>query len=117
MGGQEFGGIEVSQGSGVTEVPKLTASNLTGQVSGLPLVWIDGKTTNDGWVTLDPVQSEVVLTEKNQLWFGETKTVTSNGNGLVNISFMSGTTQILVHSGGNVIVGTEVTLEIVYDHE
>ncbi|NLK12914.1 MAG: InlB B-repeat-containing protein, partial [Candidatus Phytoplasma sp.] len=70
----EFGGIEVSQGKGVETTPKLTViGQLESNLFELPYIWIDGKTTNDGWVILptELALDEVEYTEagKEQVWF------------------------------------------------
>ena len=68
MNNMEFGGMEVSQGSGVEETPQLNYSNITFENELLPTIWIDGKTTNDSWVNGEGLK-EVKKTEKDQLWF------------------------------------------------
>lgn len=54
INGMEFGGIEVSQGVNVTEEPKLNVEGTISFVSPesgiLPVIWIDGKDSNDNWV-------------------------------------------------------------------
>lgn len=66
-----WGGIEVSQGSGVTEEPKLTVTDAGEHIEGNnPAIWIDGKTTNDGWVVADEYKTiELPEGKDNQLWF------------------------------------------------
>jgi uncharacterized repeat protein (TIGR02543 family) len=70
----EFGGIEVSQGDEVTEVPKLTVSGtFTHTLTTVPPIWIDGKTSNGGWVVQDKGLIEIIYIEgtKRQLFFVE----------------------------------------------
>lgn len=61
--GNEFGGIEVSQGVGVEEIPKLkVVGTITYQSPDSdikPVIWIDGKQTNDGWVVAEGLYEEV----------------------------------------------------------
>ena len=63
-----FGGIEVSQGKNVDTIPKLTVNGLTHDNAETPAIWIDGKTTNDGWVEGEGFE-EIVPEGKVQLWF------------------------------------------------
>lgn len=68
---QEFGGIEVSQGLDVEALPELTVTGtLYNDLVDLPVIWIDGKTTNDDWI-IQNLLDEVEYTEagKTQLWF------------------------------------------------
>jgi len=69
------GGIEVSQGGGVTTVPLLTVSGtFEFDYANVPPIWIDGKTTNGGWVVQDQALIEVIYTpndETKQLFFVE----------------------------------------------
>lgn len=70
-----WGGIEVSQWSGVTETPKLILPTPPAisfyYEQNDPVIWIDGKTTNDGWVVWYEGLSlrENPNNVKNQLWF------------------------------------------------
>ncbi|MGI6782461.1 MAG: immunoglobulin-like domain-containing protein [Acholeplasmataceae bacterium] len=65
----EYGGIEVSQGGGVTTAPKLTVSDAIDYTSDkLPTIWLDKKQVNDGWVVQTGL-TEIVYEFKNQLWF------------------------------------------------
>jgi hypothetical protein len=73
VSGNEFGGIEVSQGTDVTEVPKLTVDGtLVFDDEETPAIWIDGKTTNDDWVVVEGLH-EVEKSDDSQLWFVTTK--------------------------------------------
>lgn len=71
-----WGGVEVSKGQFATLDPKLTvvgAIDYTAAEASLaPVIWIDGKTTNDGWVVA-PSLNEAIYNEegKNQVWFTE----------------------------------------------
>jgi len=69
------GGIEVSQGEGVTTVPLLTVSGtFEFDYTNVPPIWIDGKTTNGGWVVQDQGLIEATYTpndETKQLFFVE----------------------------------------------
>lgn len=61
--GNEFGGIEVSQGKDVTNLPKLTVTGAITYQSPdsdiKPVIWIDGRQTNDGWVVAEGLYEEV----------------------------------------------------------
>lgn len=73
VSGNEFGGIEVTQGKGVTINPKLTVNaTLTFTDENLPAIWIDGKTTNDGWVVGSGFEL-MQTTATNQVWFKVTE--------------------------------------------
>lgn len=72
-----WGGINVSQGSGVTATPTLTIIG-TLDYTGSPknIIWIDGKTTNDGWVVgydavnlAEKIPSAAESGNQVQLWF------------------------------------------------
>lgn len=69
------GGIEVSQGGGVTTVPLLTVSGtFEFDYANVPPIWIDGKTTNGGWVVQDKGLIEATYipdNETKQLFFVE----------------------------------------------
>lgn len=73
-----WGGIEVSQGKNITEEPSLYLGGEINYVAyqKTPIVWIDGKDTNDGWVTIENDDYVELAREKNdkgqdapQLWF------------------------------------------------
>ncbi|NLM75438.1 MAG: hypothetical protein GX187_05010 [Clostridiaceae bacterium] len=68
INGMEFGGIEVSQGVNVTEEPKLNVEGTISFVSPesgiLPVIWIDGKDSNDNWVIVQQGLFEEVSTQQ-----------------------------------------------------
>ena len=68
INGMEFGGIEVSQGVNVTEKPELNVDGTISFVSPesgiLPVIWIDGKDSNDSWVIVQPGLFEEVSTQQ-----------------------------------------------------
>ena len=67
----EFGGIEVSKGELAAEDPELivTGSSTHENADNTPAIWIDGKTTNGGWVK--NVDGYLAVEKNNQLWFVE----------------------------------------------
>ena len=75
VSGNEFGGIEVSQGEGVTKEPKLTVNGTLTFTTDedLPAIWIDGKTSNDDWIVgkgIEGLYTKKIEDEnKEQLWF------------------------------------------------
>jgi len=68
ISGMEFGGIEVCQGVNVTEKPELNVEGTISFVSPesgiLPVIWIDGKDSNDSWVIVQPGLFEEVSTQQ-----------------------------------------------------
>jgi hypothetical protein len=75
VSGNEFGGIEVSQGEGVTKEPKLTVNGTLTFAADedLPAIWIDGKTSNGDWVAgkgIEGLFTKKIEDEyKKQFWF------------------------------------------------
>ncbi|MGY0691395.1 S-layer homology domain-containing protein [Virgibacillus sp. FSP13] len=66
----EFGGIEVSKGTGVSQDPELTVTGTSkhNDAEGKPAIWIDGETSNNGWVSADAYE-ETTENDKTQVWF------------------------------------------------
>ena len=67
----EFGGIEVSKGALAERDPELTVTGniiYNNNADNTPVIWIDGKTTNDGWVN---VYGYFEVEKDGQLWFIE----------------------------------------------
>lgn len=58
-----FGGIEVSQGSGVTEENRLVVNGMTHDNAATPHIWIDGKISNGGWVVAPGLNEQIVGTQ------------------------------------------------------
>lgn len=70
LSNHSHGGIEVSQGTNVSNEPKLVViGEIQAELGELPVIWIDGKTTNDGWVGVTTGLTELVRTDKNQVWY------------------------------------------------
>lgn len=68
----EWGGIEVSKGTDVSENPELTvAGRISHDDDETPVVWIDGTEENDGWVVGGGFVEKMELPEgkANQVWF------------------------------------------------
>lgn len=82
VSGNEFGGIEVSQGENVTEIPKLTVTGTlvnSSEEIGLPTAWIDGTV---GSIISTPDLTQINIDNQKQFYIDSTKAVPVNLIGL-----------------------------------